>query len=164
MVGGGLDDFGHITWQPDGKLTVSLRAAAALSRRRNSNSDFDRSTGHGGFSETSADTEAAGAFAATTRTAAEMGTANATTTEAAASGEVRWPARGRVDLLLAMPSPRVLARILPLVAAFGVDRLFLTGEPSTCACACLNAGTCIMLRLPDGARLIITSREALIFL
>lgn len=128
VVGGGLDDFGHVTWQPDGKLTVSLRAAAALRRQHISKS----STGRSRVPETSTSTSTS-----TSTTAVAAAATTATGTGLSAPGEVRWPARGRMDLLLAMPSPRVLARVLPLVAAFGVDRLFLTGE----TCTHISCGT-----------------------
>jgi len=118
VVGGGLDDFGHVTWQPDGKLTVSLRAAAALRRHYISKSSTGRS-------------RVPGTSTSTSTTAAATTTTTAAGTDPSAPDKVQWPARGRVDLLLAMPSPRVLARVLPLVSAFGVDRLFLTGETCT---------------------------------
>jgi len=35
--------------------------------------------------------------------------------------------RPRVDVLLAVPSPRKLERVLPLLGSLGVDRIFLTG-------------------------------------
>ena len=35
------------------------------------------------------------------------------------------PARARVDLLLALPRPKVLKRLLPQLAALGIDRLIL---------------------------------------
>lgn len=40
------------------------------------------------------------------------------------AGEV--PERPRVDLLLALPRPKVLKRLLPQIAALGVGRLYLT--------------------------------------
>lgn len=41
--------------------------------------------------------------------------------------ELEAPVRPRVDLILALPRPKVLRRLLPQLAAIGVDRLILCG-------------------------------------
>ena len=122
VVGGGVDDYATVAWLDD--ATGEGRSGEA-----SSGTGDEASSGTGGCT--------GGRRLAITATAACLNfpgpwpqatggivTSNNDNNNNGTASSLPWR-RPRVDVVLAMPAPRLMARLIPLISSLGVDRLML---------------------------------------